>query len=191
MEANSKATVLDTEKFPRRGASGGDSLSQLSSASEIANPTGAIPSNKPLPSSHQPSTSVDGHFQRFNQRDTSPNGYLYHDVNNWQEDGVSTRQSDDYSQQATPTETPIGQGGNPYIGDNSNLIIDPASQFGGNSSVPGAVDWPVNDALPQTAQPTYPTLVTSIADSIVITLQSPDQRELDVEDDRSAIVADK
>ena len=144
MEANSnELAARDTENFAPEGGSGD---SQISSTSKVAISTGPVPLTQPCPSSHQPSASVDGDYQPFDQLNTFPNGYLYPDVNNWQGNSVSTGQYDDHSQQVTPSET------------SGNLLIDRNAYFNGNRPVQGVVDWSLGDAppppSPQTAPPT-------------------------------------
>jgi hypothetical protein len=151
MEADSnKVAARDTENFTPE-ASGGSQISSTSKVVISTEPTLAFPPP------HQPSSSADEQYQAFDQPNTFPNGYLYSDVNSWQQNGVSTGQYDDHSQQVTPSEASIGQTGTAYI-DNSNLIIDRAACFNGNRPVQGVGNWSVGDAppspLPQTAAPT-------------------------------------
>lgn len=150
MEADSnKVAARDTENFTPED-------SQISSTSKVMISTKRGPSTLAFPPPHEPSSSADGHYQSFDRPNTFPNGYLYSEVTGWQQNGVSTGQYDDHSQQVTPLATSIGQTGTAYIG-NSNLLIDRAAYFNGNRPVQGVGDWSVGDAppspLPQTAVP--------------------------------------
>jgi hypothetical protein len=152
MEANSnRAAARDTKKFPPEGASGD---AQISSILQVAIPTGRGPSTPAFPSAHQPSSSVDGRHQSCDRSNAFPDGYLYSEVKSWQQNAVPTGQYGDHSQQAIPSETPIGQAGTPYADVNSNLVIDRAAHFNGNRPVQGLVDWPAGDALPPPPPPT-------------------------------------
>lgn len=152
MDASSnKAAARDTENFPLEALSG-DGLSQISSISEVAIPTGA---GRSFPFSHQPFPSVDVHYQPFDESRTFPNGYyVYPHVNNRQRNSVPAGQYEPHSQQATPFETPIAQEGNPRNDVNSDLVADRIVYFNASHPVQGVVDWSGSSAPPRIAPPT-------------------------------------
>ena len=83
MEANSnKASRTGHREFRPRGWFW--RLANFLAHSKVAISTGPGPSTRPFPSSHQPSASVDEHYQPFDQSNTFLMDICILIVNTWQ-----------------------------------------------------------------------------------------------------------